>query len=132
MRPRVYNRFPYVSEKIFRVHVGAEREGFDPILVKVFINMLGIYPLGTLVLLNTRMRWESWSGSEESAEFIDRPRIFLLSYSDGEYRRGSIVDLREMDERTKEYKRNIVRTLDPNEYNIDVAGISSFNSVVAQ
>jgi hypothetical protein len=99
-----------------------ERSGkdFDPVLVKVFINMLGIYPLGTLVLLNTN-EMGIVVQAQEDTELIDRPRIFLLSYSDGEYRRGSIVDLREMDERTKEYKRSIVRTLDPNEYNINVA-----------
>jgi hypothetical protein len=31
------------------------------------------------------------------------------------------VDLREVDETTKGYRRSIVRTLDPNEYNINVA-----------
>ena len=32
-----------------------------------------------------------------------------------------MVDLREMDEATGEFKRSIVKTLDPNEYNINVA-----------
>jgi putative nucleotidyltransferase with HDIG domain len=120
VRPRVYNRFPYVSEKILGFMLERSGKDFDPILVKVFINMLGIYPLGTLVLLNTN-EMGIVVQAQEDTELIDRPRIFLLSYSDGEYRRGSIVDLREMDERTKEYKRNIVRTLDPNEYNINIA-----------
>jgi hypothetical protein len=31
------------------------------------------------------------------------------------------VDLREMDEVTRDFKRSIVKTLDPNEYNINVA-----------
>jgi hypothetical protein len=32
-----------------------------------------------------------------------------------------VVDLREMDEANKDFKRSIVKTLDPNEYNINVA-----------
>jgi hypothetical protein len=32
-----------------------------------------------------------------------------------------MVDLREMDEGMRPFKRSIVRTLDPNEYNIHVA-----------
>lgn len=120
VRPRVYNRFPYVSEKILGFMLERSGKDFDPILVKVFINMLGIYPLGTLVLLNTN-EMGIVVQAQEDMELIDRPKVFLLSYSDGEYRRGSIVDLREMDDGNKDYKRSIVRTLDPNEYNINVA-----------
>jgi hypothetical protein len=32
-----------------------------------------------------------------------------------------VVDLREADEETKTFRRTIVRTLDPNEYNIHIA-----------
>ena len=120
VRPRVYNRFPYVSEKILGFMLERSGKDFDPTLVKVFVNMLGIYPLGTLVLLNTN-EMGIVTQVQEDAELIDRPKVCLLSYSDGEYRKGNVADLREIDETTKEYRRNIVRTLDPNEYNINVA-----------
>jgi hypothetical protein len=58
---------------------------------------------------------------QEDVELIDRPKVCFLYYSDGEYRKGKVVDLREMDESTREFKWNIVKTLDPNEYNINVA-----------
>jgi hypothetical protein len=58
---------------------------------------------------------------QEDIELIDRPKVCLLFYSDAEYRKGKVVDLREMDESTKGFKWNIVKTLDPNEYNINVA-----------
>jgi hypothetical protein len=58
---------------------------------------------------------------QEDSELIDRPKVCLLHYSDGDYRKGKMVDLREMDEGTKDFKRSIVKTLDPNEYNINVA-----------
>jgi hypothetical protein len=93
---------------------------FDPALVKLFINMIGIYPLGTLVLLDTN-EIGIVVQTQEDPEMIDRPKVCLLQYSDGEYRKGRMVDLREMDEGMRPFKRSIVRTLDPNEYNIHVA-----------
>ena len=120
VRPRVYNRFPFVSEKILGFMLERSGKDFDPTLVKVFVNMIGVFPLGTLVLLNTNEMGVVVQ-TQEDAELLDRPKVCLLSYSDGEYRKGKIVDLREIDEATKEYKWTIVKTLDPNEYNINVA-----------
>jgi putative nucleotidyltransferase with HDIG domain len=120
VRPRVYNRFPYVSEKILGIMLERSGKDFDPALVKVFINMLGIFPLGTLVLLDTNDMGIVMKIHEDT-ELIDRPRVCLVYYSDGEYRKGKIVDLTEIEETTGKYKWTIVKTLDPNEYNINVA-----------
>jgi HD-GYP domain-containing protein (c-di-GMP phosphodiesterase class II) len=120
VRPRVYNRFPYVSEKILGIMLERSGKDFDPSLVKVFINMIGIFPLGTLVLLNTN-EMGIVTEIQEDSELIDRPKVCLLSYSDGEYRKGKVVDLKEMDEGSKNFERTIVKTVDPNEYNINVA-----------
>jgi HD-GYP domain-containing protein (c-di-GMP phosphodiesterase class II) len=119
-RPRVYNRFPFVSEKILGFMLERSGKDFDPALVKIFVNMLGIFPLGTLVLLNTNEMGIVVQTCEDS-DLIDRPRVCLVYYDDGEYRKGENVDLREVDEGTKDYKRTIVKTLDPNEYNLNVA-----------
>jgi putative nucleotidyltransferase with HDIG domain len=120
VRPRVYNRFPYVSEKILGIMIERSGKDFDPSIVKVFINMIGIFPLGTLVLLNTN-EMGLVTQIQEDSELIDRPKVCLLYYGDGEYRKGKVVDLKEMDEATRDFKRTIVKTLDPNEYNINVA-----------
>jgi HD-GYP domain-containing protein (c-di-GMP phosphodiesterase class II) len=120
VRPRVYNRFPFVSEKILGFMLERSGKDFDPALVKVFVNMLGIFPLGTLVLMNTNEMGIVVQTSEDT-DLIDRPKICLLYYSDGEYQKGEVVDLREVDEGTRDFKRTIVKTLDPNEYNINVA-----------
>ena len=120
VRPRVYNRFPYVSEKILGIMVKRSGKDFDPTLVKVFINMIGIFPLGTLVLLNTN-EMGIVTRIQEDTESMDRPKVCLIYYSDGEYRKGKVVDLREMDKVSGDFERSIVKTLDPNEYNINVA-----------
>jgi HD-GYP domain-containing protein (c-di-GMP phosphodiesterase class II) len=120
VRPRGGNRFPYVSEKILGIMLERSGKDFDPALVKVFINMIGVFPLGTLVLLNTN-EIGIVIQIQEDTELLDRPKVILLYYSDGEYHKGEMVDLREVDEPTGEFKRNIVRTLDPNQYHINVS-----------
>lgn len=120
VRPRAYNRFPYVSEKILGIMLDESGRDFDPALVKVFINMIGVFPLGTLVLLNTN-EMGIVIQIQEDIELIDRPKVCLLYYTDGEYRKGKVVDLTEIDEATGKFRWTIVKTLDPNEYNINVA-----------
>jgi len=99
-----------------------ERSGkeIDPALAKVFINMIGVFPLGTLALLNTN-EMGIVAQVQEDAGMIHRPKVCLIDYRDGEYRKGRVVDLAEMDEASGEFKRSIVKTLDPNEYHINVA-----------
>jgi putative nucleotidyltransferase with HDIG domain len=120
VRPRGSNRFPYVSEKILGIMLERSGKDFDPALVKVFINMIGVFPLGTLVLLNTN-EIGIVIQIQEDTELLDRPKVVLLYYSDGEYHKGEMVNLREVDEPTGEFKRSIVRTLDPNQYHINVS-----------
>jgi HD-GYP domain-containing protein (c-di-GMP phosphodiesterase class II) len=120
VRPRVYRKFPFVSEKILGFMLENAGKEFDPILVKVFINMVGIFPLGTLVLLNTN-EMGIVVKTQEDPDFGDRPVLCLLSYSEGEYRKGKEIDLKETDETTGAFKRSIVKTLDPNEYNLNIA-----------
>src|SRR4030043_1064240 len=120
VRPRICNRFPYVSEKILGIMLERSGKDFDPAVIKVFITMIGVFPIGTLVLLNTN-EMGIVTQIQEEAELTDRPKVCLLYYSDGEYRKGKAVDLREMDEATRNFKRSVVKTLNPNEYSIHVA-----------
>jgi hypothetical protein len=96
------------------------RKDLDPALVKAFINMIGVFPLGTLVLLNTN-EIGIVSQTPEDSEQIDRPLVKLLNYRDGEYLAGDTVDLREVDEVRLDYKRSILKTLDPNQYRINIS-----------
>ena len=120
IRPRAYRGFPYVSEKILGFMLERAGKDFDPALVKIFINMIGVFPLGTLVLLDTN-EMGIVVRIQGDLELIDRPNACLLTYANGEYQKGNVVDLKEVDESTGAYKRSILKTLDPNEYNINVA-----------
>jgi len=120
VRPMISNRLPYVSEKIFGLMLERSGKDFDPALIKVFINMIGVFPIGTLVLLNTN-EIGIVTQIQGDSEPVDRPKVNLLYYDDREYRKGNVVDLKEKDEVTGEYKRTIVKTINPNEYNINVS-----------
>jgi putative nucleotidyltransferase with HDIG domain len=120
VRPRAHHRFPYVSEKIVGMMLERSGKDIDPAIAKVFIHMIGVFPLGTLALLNTN-EMGIVTQVQEDAELIDRPLVCLIYYSDGEYRKEKVVDLAERDQMSGEFRRSIVKTLDPNEYNINVA-----------
>ena len=89
----------------------------DPLLFKFFTNMVGIYPIGTLVMLNTK---EIGLVYECNSAFADRPRVLIILDGSGKNVRGPVVDLAEKDG-TGRYLRTIVKTLDPNKYKINLA-----------
>jgi putative nucleotidyltransferase with HDIG domain len=119
-RPRGAPRFPYVSEKILEIMLVRSGRDFDPGIVKAFINMIGVFPLGTLALLNTH-EMGIVTQIQEDSDLLDHPKVCLIYYSNGEYRKGNVVDLGERDEVSGDFRKSIVKTLDPNEYNINVA-----------
>jgi hypothetical protein len=89
-----------------------ERAGtdFDPILLKVFGMMMGTYPMGTLLELDTGERGLVLDYPLDSGGTL--PRIVLLEEDgDGEFRRGDVVDLGEKDPETGAYLRNVVASL---------------------
>ena len=96
-----------------------ERAGtqLDPLLFKFFTNMVGVFPIGTLVMLNTR---ELGLVYESNQLFAARPRVMVIMDSQGNRIKGHVADLTEKDERD-EYIRTIVRTMDPNKYKINLA-----------
>ena len=51
----------------------------------------------------------------------DKTKVKIITDKEGNRIDGEIVDLTEKDPKAKEYKRNIVKTLDPYQYNINVA-----------
>ena len=92
---------------------------FDPILLKVFINMLGIYPVGTLLRLDggdlALVSRHPTSGD------ISRPWVLLLHPTgDGSYAKEAEIDLSEKDSRGI-YVRKIEDSMNPTAYNIQPA-----------
>ncbi len=115
---RVYSRIPVPPDKALSIIIDRSSTQLDPYLLKIFINMVGIYPLGSLVMLDTNELGLVFD-SNTNPDFSDRPRLFILVDSSGK-KTKNIVDLMEKDKEGN-FKRNIVKTLDPNQYKINLA-----------
>jgi HD-GYP domain-containing protein (c-di-GMP phosphodiesterase class II) len=114
---RVYSRIPLSPDKALSIMMERAVSQLDPLLFKFFINMVGVVPIGTLVMLDTR---ELGLVYESNVVFADRPRVLIIIDNAGARVSGPVVNLTEKDE-TGRYVRSIIKTLDPNKYKINLA-----------
>lgn len=109
---------PYSPDEALRVMMGYRSIYFDPLLLKIFINTIGIYPIGTLVLLNTREVGIVCRPPLDPKN-LDKPKLLLIADSQGRRIEKQVVDLAE-DDGQSQGGRQIVKSLDPQKYNINV------------
>ena len=115
--PRIYR--PTAMSPAMAVDYMSRRGGkdFDPILLKVFVNMLGPYPPGTLLQVDTDqlglvLRLPSNPDDE-------RPVVVLLeSDGPGRFKRGRTVDLAERNPGTGEFLRVVGKSFHPSVFGI--------------
>ena len=85
----------------------------DPLLVRLFVRMIGRYPPGSLVELDTG-EYGLVIGPGAGLEPLTRPRVLLLTDDVGlELEEPVAVDLGERHERRRAWLRTVVRTQDP-------------------
>lgn len=116
---RVYSRIAFPPGKVLRILKEDSGKKIDPHLLKVFIQMIGVYPTGSLVSLNTKELGIVLENSS-NPECIDRPRVLLITDSSGKPIESTIADLAEKN-LDGTYIRFIQKTLDPNQYGINLA-----------
>ncbi|MBU1318285.1 MAG: HD domain-containing protein [candidate division Zixibacteria bacterium] len=91
---------------------------FDPLLVKVFITMLGVYPTGTLLLLSSGQLAIVISNNPED---IFRPKVRIIADTRGLLAEPIVADLTDFDEANDTYVRSVEHPVDPNKYKIDIS-----------
>lgn len=116
---RVYNRVPFPPDKALRFMLSKSGKAFDPILMKLFVNAIGVYPIGTLVLLNTKEIGVVFT-SNPNPERGDRPKVKRVMDAEGNEAHGELIDLCEQNE-GGHFKYEIVNAIDAGKYKIDVA-----------
>jgi putative nucleotidyltransferase with HDIG domain len=116
--PRIYKKTPYTPEQALALLLRERTVHYDPVLLKIFIGLVGIYPIGSLVLLNTRELGIVYKPSHDP-RWLDRPTVILVARSEKGDVKKEVVDLTETDGAGR-YKRSIVKTLDPFQYHIDI------------
>lgn len=114
---RVYSRTPMSPDKALSIMMERAGTQLDPLLFKFFTNMVGIYPIGTLVMLDTK---ELGLVCESNQIFPARPRVMIIVDSRGSRIKGTTVDLTEKNEQDA-FLRTISKTMDPNKYKINLA-----------
>jgi len=114
---RVYKRIPLSPDKTLSVMMETVGSQLDPLLFKYFVNIVGVYPIGTIVMLNTG---EVGLVYEGNAALADRPRVMIIVDRQGKKAHGPVVNLAEKDA-TGRHLRSIVKTLDPNKYRVNLA-----------
>ncbi len=70
------------AERVMHSLLDGSGTEFDPIVVKAFVNLMGLYPVGSMVRLNTG-ELAIVLEPPTNPRFLDRPRIKLLSDSMG-------------------------------------------------
>jgi HD-GYP domain-containing protein (c-di-GMP phosphodiesterase class II) len=115
---RVYAKTPSTPDEALRKMMDQAGKSFDPILLKVLINMLGIYPVGCVVLLNTG---EVGVVTKSNPDQLSRPEVAIIADKNGKKDKAEMVDLTGVDERTGKYERTILKTIDPRPYKLDIA-----------
>ncbi len=116
---RVYSRTAIPPDKVLGLLIEQSGKKIDPYLLKAFVRMIGVYPIGCLVMLNTDELGLVFENSSDP-KCVDRPRVLIIADSSGAKTENAVVDLTEMDDNEK-YKRSIKNTLDPNKYGINLA-----------
>ncbi|HEX2721970.1 MAG TPA: HD domain-containing phosphohydrolase [Gemmatimonadaceae bacterium] len=116
---RVYQTTPYPPSAVLQEMRDNPRRGLDPTVVKAFINLLGIYPVGTLVVLDT-FELAIVCAANPRPEALSRPIVKIISDAHGNTLLPSIeADLAQQDA-SGQYPRTIIKTADPDRYGINV------------
>lgn len=118
--PRIYRPTALSPDRALGLLLEGSKRDFDPILLKWFINLLGVYPVGTLLKLeNGEMALVVDTPGESNRT---RPRVMLVcSDGGGAFRKGEIINLSERDNESGEYRRNIVSSHHPSAVGIQPA-----------
>ncbi len=96
------------------------RRGMDPVVVKAFSNLLGLYPVGTLLVLDT-LELALVHAPNPNPEMMSRPIVRLVTDSQGNLLfPGELLDLATQDA-AGAFTRTIIRTADPQRYGIRVS-----------
>jgi HD-GYP domain-containing protein (c-di-GMP phosphodiesterase class II) len=118
--PRVYRNIAFTPDQALNIMLDGAGTDFDPILLKIFINMLGVYPIGSLLELDTgelALVMDTDKTSDGS-----RPMVALLAPDgNGDYVKVGVADLSECDPQSGAFRRNIVKSIHPSTLGIQPA-----------
>lgn len=116
---RTYQTTPLNPADVMKEMRDNARRGMDPVLVKAFVNLTGIYPVGTLVVLDT-FELGLVHAVNPIPEMLSRPVVRVVSDDKGNVLfPGYLVDLADRAQDGM-FRRTIIKTENPDRYGIRV------------
>jgi len=112
---RVYHA-PVLPAKVIALIISKKGTFFDPVLAKAFVQMMGVYPVGSLVRLDNNEQAVVYANNLNN---ILRPKVILVKPETAD-QDPEIVDLEEIASQAKGFKRSIVEALAPQAFKIDI------------
>lgn len=117
---RVYRREPMSPSKVLSMMLEKSGKSFHATLLKLFVNCVGIIPIGSLVVLDSDQFAVVLKPAVEKTD-SERPFVKLITDAQGTpIDNGPEIDLTEKDD-AGEYRRSIVRLVDNTEHKFDTS-----------
>jgi HD-GYP domain-containing protein (c-di-GMP phosphodiesterase class II) len=116
---RAYQTEPFTPAQVMLEMRDNPRRGMDPVIVKAFINLTGIYPVGTLVVLDT-FELGIVHAVNPLQDMLSRPIVRIVSDANSNVvHPGTLVDLADRDH-SGTFLRTIIKTENPDRYGIRI------------
>jgi HD-GYP domain-containing protein (c-di-GMP phosphodiesterase class II) len=117
---RSYQTVPIEPDQVLREMWENPKRGYDTVLVKALINLIGIYPVGTCVILDTFEVGIVAAPNPDGGQ-LNRPLVRLVIAADGGAiaAPGTLVNLAERNA-SGGYVRSIVKVTNPTRYGLTV------------
>ncbi|HWR73968.1 MAG TPA: HD domain-containing phosphohydrolase [Nitrospirota bacterium] len=112
---RVYYQAQMPVDQAVRILLKKRSAPFNPVLVKAFVNMIGLFPIGTVLKLDTG---EIGLVVHQTADLM-RPKLLLLTKFDGS-EKAKRTEISLIETSGGRYLRSIVGTIDPSAARINV------------
>lgn len=117
---RSYQYEPWPPDAVLQEMRDNPRRGFDPLLVKVLITATGVYPVGTLVILDSH-ELAIVSEVNKDPDFLHRPKVRVISDPVGlPLDKPKTIDLAQNGPSGAPIHQ-IIKTSDPQKYGIRVS-----------
>jgi HD-GYP domain-containing protein (c-di-GMP phosphodiesterase class II) len=115
---RVYNTAAIEPDQVLKEMWDNPKRGYDRVVVKALINLIGIYPVGTCVILDT-LEVGIVAAPNPDGQQLNRPLVRIAVDIDGATLPlpGNQVSLTEKDEGGA-FKRSIVKVTNPNRFGL--------------
>jgi putative nucleotidyltransferase with HDIG domain len=117
---RVYRPTVLTREDALAMMREKSGDEFDPLLLRVFVSMIGAHPIGSLVVLDSGEIGIVFEANPHPA-FQLRPKVKIIADLKRNRLDGEVVDLAEIDPASARFRRSIIKSLDPDKYGINVA-----------